>query len=122
MKLYVQHHHMVTVCHTSGQLEVPALSVTYPIVNGPPEPAGAPFQMDWLVIIVPIVYGLAGLIITSLFMDWPDLYYTCCRPTGQSDNNLVVHGLAGPVLYPSLTSWPAVGCSPLLGLHDTIWD
>jgi hypothetical protein len=54
-----------------------------------------------------------------MYMDWLDLYCPHCTPTGQSDNNLIVHGLAGPELYPSLISWPAVGYNPVLGLRDT---
>ena len=52
-------------------------------------------------------------------MDWLNLYCTHCTPTGWSDNNLIVHRLAGPELYPSLTSRPAVGYNPELGLHGT---
>ena len=69
-------------------------------------------------------------------MDWLNLYCTHCTPTGWSDNNLIVHRLAGPELYPSLTSWPAVGynpvlwsrdttlglCNTMLGLHGTDWE
>jgi hypothetical protein len=47
------------------------------------------------------------------------LYCTHCTPTGWSDNNLIVHGLAGPELYLSLTSWPVVGYNPVLGLCGT---
>jgi hypothetical protein len=53
-------------------------------------------------------------------MDWLNLYCTHYTPIGWSDNNLIVHGLAGPELYPSLTGWPAVGHNPALGLRGTI--
>jgi hypothetical protein len=70
--------------------------------------------MDWPVSIVPRL--ASSLIINPITMDWPDVYCTHCTPTGWSDNNPIVHGLAGLVLYPSLTSWPAVVYNPVLGL------
>src|SRR5882757_2209087 len=57
--------------------------------------------------IVTIVNELASHLSYPLYMDWPDLYCTHCRLTGWSDNNSIVNGLARPVLYPFLTSWPA---------------
>ena len=53
-------------------------------------------------------------------MDWLEMYCTHCTWTGRTCIVLIVHGLARPVLYPLLTSWPAVGYNPTLGLCDTI--
>jgi hypothetical protein len=61
-------------------------------------------------------------------MDWPGVYCTHflwtglihCSWTGWTCIVLIVHELAGPVLYPLLTSWPAVGYNPTLGLQDPI--
>jgi hypothetical protein len=41
------------------------------------------------------------------------------QPAIPTDNepNPIVNGLARPFLYPFLTSWPAVVCTPTLGLH-----
>jgi hypothetical protein len=61
--------------------------------------------------------------LSHVHMTHLSVYYPCCRLDSWVDNlpcQMIVHGLAGPVLYPLSTSWPAVGYNSMLGLCDTI--